>query len=710
MQLRSVLILSFIFCLSAGSAQLTPSEIKYRSWNIHALRYYPLSQPADSFMIRVIERNQNLSGVTFENHYEKIAVDLTMNKQFLADKISRPTLSSSIIYKQLILPYGPWLGYARPIRENSPDLNLTLFLSERFSKENQPLYSSDQTPLDWIGAENIRYYLEEWLGEIDIWKEQNEVLFLPVKSPIAENAGATYRYFFSSHTEIDGIPVYEIVFYSRKIEENAFEGYLYVSTDDLSIVKVVFTLNPRLKKSPANAVLFTQTPSKKETLLSIGGETSAGLLVEHTRFKGNELQDSTLANFRTMPQKEISGLMEEAQGTRAYSNLKTGLSFLLTDRIGIFNDKFNLGPISHMVSYNYMEGFRLRIGGFTSQKVNRQAAIGGYVAYGTKDEQWKYRGDFVFSPFSTGQFHFTYVNDLNIPGYNCLEDKRDRIYYSLSHYKTTNMSLQRIGQISYETSGLSDFSVKLHTKYTYDEPLGVVKYEKINNGTSAAVNSVTTTETGLAFRYAPNEKVVHIQGKRIVFRSPDVDFRLSHRVGVKGIFNSGFNYHITDFSALKSFGFPMNKGSIDIRLSGGKVWNPVPFPLLFIPAGNQSYIFDTNKYNLMHFYEFITDRFVAGSTNVRLNWSPVRLFFPKNTLKTHAGIKAIYGPLSDMNNPRLHPELFIFSPGVKALGEKPYTEAHIGISGILKILRIDYVHRLTHKTRGSLFFSANLNL
>jgi hypothetical protein len=347
----------------------------------------------------------------------------------------------------------------------------------------------------------------------------------------------------------------------------------------------------------------------------------------------------------------------------------------------------------------------LRAGGFTSQKINKQASVGGYLAYGTKDKRWKYRGDIAYTPRSQDHLRFTYANDLNIPGYDCLEDKRDRIFYSLYQARTANMSLQKIGQLSYETDGFRPFSLKLNVKYLYDQPLGIVKYETQNNGIHAPVNNITTTEAGVSFRFAPNEKHIHIKNKRMVFRSPDMDIKLNHRIGLKGILGSDYRYHITDASLFKSFDFPSNTGSFGLRISGGKVWNPVPFPLLFIPAGNQSYVFEANNYNLMRFYEFVTDRFVAGNIDFQLNWTPVNLIFRKSKLKTHGGMKAIYGPLSDENNPQFHPGLFLFNNGIEGLGEKPYAEAHIGLSGILKYLRIDYIYRLTYGKRGSLFVS-----
>jgi hypothetical protein len=62
-----------------------------------------------------------------------------------------------------------------------------------------------------------------------------------------------------------------------------------------------------------------------------------------------------------------------------------------------------------------------------------------------------------------------------------------------------------------------------------------------------------------------------------------------------------------------------------------------------------------------------------------------------------------------MNNPDLHPGLFIFNNGVRPLGEKPYAEANIGLSGILKFFRIDYVYRLNYGNKGSVFVSSSIN-
>lgn len=98
----------------------------------------------------------------------------------------------------------------------------------------------------------------------------------------------------------------------------------------------------------------------------------------------------------------------------------------------------------------------------------------------------------------------------------------------------------------------------------------------------------------------------------------------------------------------------------------------------------------------MNFYEFTTDNYIAGNMNFMFNWSPIKLFNPKDKIKTSLGARVIYGPLSDNNNPAIHPELFVFNQGVNPLSNTPYIETNVGLANIFKFLRVEYARRLTY--------------
>ena len=52
-------------------------------------------------------------------------------------------------------------------------------------------------------------------------------------------------------------------------------------------------------------------------------------------------------------------------------------------------------------------------------------------------------------------------------------------------------------------------------------------------------------------------------------------FTLSHVVGLKGVFDSKYNYNRTDFSVRKAFWFSAF-GHLNVMLQAGKVWKQSP--------------------------------------------------------------------------------------------------------------------------------------
>ena len=60
--------------------------------------------------------------------------------------------------------------------------------------------------------------------------------------------------------------------------------------------------------------------------------------------------------------------------------------------------------------------------------------------------------------------------------------------------------------------------------------------------------------------------------------------------------------------------------------------------------------------------------------------------------------RGLYGHLSDKNNPELSDGLFAFPiADTRAMGKTPYVEVGVGIENIFKLLRLDYVWRLTYR-------------
>ena len=145
-------------------------------------------------------------------------------------------------------------------------------------------------------------------------------------------------------------------------------------------------------------------------------------------------------------------------------------------------------------------------------------------------------------------------------------------------------------------------------------------------------------------------------------------------------------------------------GKIDCYIKSGIQWNQVPYPLLIMPAANLSYIIEDETFNLINNMEFLNDRFVSLDLSWDLNGKIFnRIPLLKNLKwREYIGIKALWGTLTDKNNPYLKENagsdmLMVFPEGCYLMDKnKPYIELVAGIHNIFKILHVEYVRRMNY--------------
>jgi hypothetical protein len=141
-----------------------------------------------------------------------------------------------------------------------------------------------------------------------------------------------------------------------------------------------------------------------------------------------------------------------------------------------------------------------------------------------------------------------------------------------------------------------------------------------------------------------------------------------------------------------------------VWIDGGKVFNTVPFPSLFVVHANQDLSFQEEAFNSMRFFEFVAEQYVA----VRLAHCFNGFFFNRipliKNLKWREIItfKAIYGSVNDHNIPNDTNGLMVFPHNEQGelttfpLGKEPFMEAGVAIDNIFSYLRIDLVKRLNY--------------
>jgi hypothetical protein len=204
-------------------------------------------------------------------------------------------------------------------------------------------------------------------------------------------------------------------------------------------------------------------------------------------------------------------------------------------------------------------------------------------------------------------------------------------------------------------------------------------------------------------RWAPGEQFYQGKSYRIPIpnRYPILTFRVIS--GVKGLFNSEFNYQNVGINIYKRV-YLSQFGYSDVVLEGGRIFGKVPFPLLAIHRANQTYSYQLQAYNLMNFLEFVSDQYVSLNIDHYFNgfiFNKIPLL-KKLKWREVATFKILYGSIRNENNPLYNTDQLVLPvtedgvPATYSLQKEPYIEASVGIANIFKLLRIDVVKRLSY--------------
>jgi hypothetical protein len=248
-----------------------------------------------------------------------------------------------------------------------------------------------------------------------------------------------------------------------------------------------------------------------------------------------------------------------------------------------------------------------------------------------------------------------------------------------------------------------DFAYTFGFKNWKQTPAGVISYLKLNGANLVNVPDLTTSELSAEFTWSPHRQFY--QGKR--FRIPIINkypiIKLRYISGIKGLLNGEYNYHNLNLTVNKRF-MLSQLGYADTKLEGGYIFGKLPYPLMTVHRANQTYSYQLDSYNLMNFLEFVSDQYAALTFDQHFNGFFLNKIPLLKKLKWRevASAKILYGGVRTENNPDFNSSTIKFPvdkaglPTTYILNETPYIEVSAGVSNIFKLLRVDFVKRLTY--------------
>lgn len=720
-------------------------------------KYTRKDNPAVELIKKVIEHkddNRIESKDEYQTEvYEKLSMsldnfnpNLDKNKFMKKFKFIKNYLDTSEFNGKPILTLSVRENISDVYYRKSPKTTKTITKAKR-------LQGIDQT----IDEGGITSNLEEIFQSINIFDNNIPILLNRFVSPLSSAlATSYYKYYIMDTLDVGGDTCVDLAFVPVNSESYGFTGRLYITLDGNYAVKK-FVLN-----IPANINLnwvdklrieqeFKRMPdstwvvSNENTYINfyiVKGtqQLYAHQLRNYDKYDFNvQRADSVFAllgpshilpdataqtdtfwiHNRHVPLKDkenaLDDLLAQCRKVPAFNVIIKTAEILISGYVPTAgnrkSNKFDIGPMNTIFGANHLEGFRMRVGGMTTANLNPYWFASGYLAYGTNDRKLKYNAKLTHS-FNKKEYHEgeNPVNNLSVmqeydvytPGQDFLFTSKDNIFVAWKVGEpVTKMQYIRKTMLQYEKEWLNGLTWKSWVYNQNNEAAGTLQYiQRDEAGHLLRKKSITTSELGTQFRFAPGERAYSGRaGKESQFNlSKDAPiFRLSHQMGFKGVLGGDYNYNHTEFSAEKRI-WLSSFGHIDAQLKAGKVWNKVPFPLLILPNTNQSITIQPEAFHMMSALEFITDQYVSfNATYYMKGWILNRIPGIKwLRLREVISFNGIYGGLSDKNNPSLTPNLFLLPDGTRPLGKMPYMEASIGFENIFKILRIDYYRRLTY--------------
>jgi len=583
-------------------------------------------------------------------------------------------------------------------------------------------------------------FVDDLYTDFDVYDNYLKFFDKSFVSPLSKTGINTYNYVLSDSSFIDNKWCYNIIYYPRRKNELTFKGDFWVADSTYAIkeinlqasksaninwVKDIYieqefeVLNDSLFLVKRDYMMSDFSFSKKEKARGVYGKRTT--LYNNYMFdveKDKKFYDVEVYNYDKdvydrddsfWSENRLESLNKDEQGVyKMLDTLKTvkkfkrlyNLGSILTSGYIEFNSlPLDYGPIFSTFGFNDVEGLRLRAGGRTYFGKNDLWRLEGFMAYGFKDDKFKYG--------ISGKWLLDKKSRLIISGGNrrdveqigaSLTTSSDVLGRSLASSSvigtSTNDKLTSINltSLAIEAEPWRNVMFRLGGNYRTLESASPT-FSLDYNTPDGLESEIKQFESSLSVSYFPKRKMTGFGVERFIANDNYASLFAQITRGDKAVLGGDFNYTKFQFSYIQPWqigGF----GRLTTTIEAGKTFGEVPLGLLSVIPGNQSYFSIYNTFSQLDYYEFVSDTY--GSLHLEHNFNG-RLFsripfLRKLNLREILSFRGVLGELSD-ENIALNTTGLPNSIPLAAPSKKPYYEYGFGIGNIFKVFRIDFNFR-----------------
>jgi hypothetical protein len=719
--------------------QLTPGALQ-----LHEVKIFAGENPAYAIMRKIVANKktnnpENVPAYEYQS-YNKIQIDI--------DNLSEKFRKRKAIKKMTHV-----VDKYDEIKGEDGETIIPIFISESVSsvyfrsdpkKKKEVIQKTKVSGVGLTDGSLVSQVVGSSFQQYNFYNNWLNILEKDFVSPIADSWKINYEYYLADSIPNGNGHDYQIEFSPRREQDLAFTGSFWVDGDGYALTQVDASVGRRANLNFIEKIKIQQSydlsdsakrwvPQKTRVLIDVDepNKQTPGMLLKfyssNSDYKiglprsskfydtGIELSEDYMRHDSTFwkQSRPESLTPSELLSFQLVDSLKVlPVVKTYTEILNIFVngykklDKWNIdiGPYLFLYANNAVEGHRFRLGFRTDPGFSRKWIFSGYGAYGTRDQKFKYGAgmDYILSRKPWTMAGISYSKDLERLGVSLETIGPNTLFGAFSRFGAFRRAYWQEDVAAYfrreVIKGLTGSVQLKHRNFT---PLFPFAYKTSPKTEESPLKSTfEITELNLETRFARKETFLQNDNERISMGNGDSPaITLRYTLGIKNLLGGDFNYQKLSLNVKQSFRIGI-LGRTHYNLTVGYIPSTLPYPLLYTPLGNESLFYVDNAFNMMKYFEFISDKYVV----LRMEHNFEGLLFNRlpaiRKLKWRmlATGKLFYGSVSDANlnlTPSTDQEGNRI-PTFNKLSNTPYVELGYGIDNIFKAGRVDFVHRLTY--------------
>jgi hypothetical protein len=628
---------------------------------------------------------------------------------------------------------------------------LPLFITETVSKiyyRDNPSLKKERilkTKVTGVGVEDgttVTQMVGSSFQEYNFYQNWLNILTKEFVSPIADGWRLYYEYDLTDSLYLGDDFCYRLDYYPKSPLDLAFTGTIWITKNEYALKQIDASMGAqanlnfiekiKLQQELVKTDLGAWVPVKNRVLIDVGelSKNSAGMLAKFYTSNKNIVTNKpydpvfysraieTAEDFRMFEDEKYWDTLRHeplsATEKSVYRMIDTLVNIPVvktyTDIFKVIVNgyhkigKIDVGPYLGVIAWNNIEGVRLQAGFRTNYQFSKKWVYHFQGAYGFNDEKFKYMASVkhILSRNRWTTISFRARRDLSRIGIDdeTLADNPLFIaatrwgYFRRGYYSDEY-------RVNFQRELFKGFSQRIAFRTWNFNPTFDFAYYNPNDQTDV-VSTFQTSEIILESRYARDEIFLIDDNERVsmgTLKWPVISLKYTR--GISGVFGSDFEYDKLRLNLTKRIkAGPLGVGYL--TLTGEYVFNTLPYPLLSLHLGNESFLYTSLTYNLMNYGEFVSDHFASLQYRQYLEGFLLNHLPLLNKLKWRllATANVITGGMRQENRDLIATEMPDgVTPTLPAgyfTNGKPYVELGYGVENIFRFLRVDFVHRVSY--------------